>query len=67
VVGADAYRIEQAVLRWLRTEQHLPAYLGAGDGHSETVCADGISLGQLWDAAERFANQLTLVAKAGDS
>lgn len=54
-VGGDAYQVEQAVLRWIRTELHLPAYLGVGDGRSETVCADGISLDELWGAAERFA------------
>ena len=49
-VGEDAYKVEQAVLRWLRLGRGLPAYLPRSmHGWSETtVDAAEIDLAEVW-------------------
>lgn len=59
-VGADAYAVEQAVLRWLRTDQQLPRHLPVGDGSNETVDADSIDLITLWAQVEHHARTAKL-------
>lgn len=56
-IGADAYAVEQDVLRWLRIVLGLPRHLSSGDGASETVSADAIDLPTLWAAVERTAQE----------
>ena len=48
--GDDAYRVEQAILTWLRVGLGLPPYLstGEGDGWTETFSADAVSLSIVW-------------------
>lgn len=51
-VTYDAYRVEQAVLRWWREDLALPVHLTADEvpqkGHTETVSADALSLPDVW-------------------
>ena len=67
-VGEDAYKVEQAVLRWLRREQGLPAYLPRSiHGWSETVDAAEISLAEIWakvhEVRAELLQQLTNAAQ----
>lgn len=53
--GAQAYLVEQRVLRWLRVDRELPQWLSPEqmpqNGASETVCADELSLAEVWARA----------------
>ena len=59
-LGDDAYRVEQATLKWLRNELELPTFLSSIDmpqgGWSETVSADEIDLVTIWEQVSKFAN-----------
>lgn len=46
--GEDAFKVEQAVLRWLRDDLGLPPFLAEGIGWTETVGAEAVSLPALW-------------------
>ena len=55
----DAYDIETSVLRWLRLEVGLPAYLSPKQmpkgGHTETVNAAEIDLQTIWAKVEQLS------------
>lgn len=56
--GAVAYSVEQAVLRWMRSDLGLGPFLAAPtDGWSETVDADALALPTMWEAVVRFAGE----------
>lgn len=48
----EAFRVEQAIIRWWRSELHLPPHLSREEmpqnGYTETVSADAISLPDVW-------------------
>ena len=48
--GDEAFAVEQEVLTILRNELGIPPYLdrSTGEGHTETLSADAISLDALW-------------------
>jgi hypothetical protein len=56
--GADAYRVEQAVLRWMREERRWAPHLAAGSGWTETVDAHFVSLEELWREIFRTRKRL---------
>ena len=45
--GAEAHRVEQAVLRWMREDQGWPPHLDTGSGWTETVAVHLVSLKEL--------------------
>jgi len=50
--GEDAFRIEQEILNWLRNDlgisQGVPKGRMPQGGETETVCADDISMPDIW-------------------
>lgn len=48
--GREAFRIEQAILRWWRSDLGFPAHLGREetDGHTETVSLEAVSAHVAW-------------------
>lgn len=57
-VGADAYEVEQRILRLLRVDLALPPYLAEEDGWTETVSAEAVSLHELWSTIELIAAEV---------
>lgn len=56
-IGAEAYRVEQSVLGWLRDTLGLKPFLqlGSGDGWTETIDASAIDPQTIWARVEREA------------
>lgn len=59
-LAIDAFKVEQAIIRWWRTELYQPVYLTADDmpqgGWTETVSADALSLPDIWSKVCELAD-----------
>jgi hypothetical protein len=56
--GRNARQVENAILRWWRTDLGLQPHLAAGDGWTETLDADALSLVDIWDRVTLEASKL---------
>jgi hypothetical protein len=61
-IGNDAYLLEQEVLKWMREEMKLPAFLTAMDmpqgGWTETVSDAEIDLPTIWEKVREIREQV---------
>lgn len=53
--GQDAYRVEQDVLNWMRSENAWPPSLSTGSGWTETVDAETVSLPTIWRQVQKYS------------
>lgn len=60
-LAVDAFKVEQAIIRWWRTELCQPVYLSADEmpqgGWTETVSADALSLPDIWSKVCELADR----------
>ena len=56
--GTEAYLVEQSVLNWMRYEENWPVGISTGNGWTETVSADHVSLTTIWRKTTSVARKL---------